>query len=106
MIKILSLKIVSTQWFNLNNDWSDSIDFNLYNLIIPNAINVEQDTTIRLSLEIAYLLLNLYWKQKLKKIKCIRREQINTNNINELDEESLFESKWRAKYNRCCKLQK
>ena len=66
MIKILSLKIVSTQWFNLNNDWSDSIDFNLYNLIIPNVINVEQDTTIRLSLEIAYLLLNLYWKQKLK----------------------------------------
>ena len=51
---------------NLNNDWSDSIDFNLYNLIIPNVINVEQDTTIRLSLEIAYLLLNLYWKQKLK----------------------------------------
>ena len=66
MIKILSLKIVSTQWFNLNNDWSDSIDFNLYNLIIPNVINIEQDTTIRLSLEIAYLLLNLYWKQKLK----------------------------------------
>ena len=52
MIKILSLKIVSTQWFNLNNDWSDSIDFNLYNLIIPNAINAEQDTTTRLSLEI------------------------------------------------------
>ncbi len=54
MIKILSLKIVSTQWFNLNDNLRDSIDFNLYNLIIPNAINVEQDTTMRLSLEITY----------------------------------------------------
>ena len=27
------------------------------------------------------------------KIKCNRREKINTNNNNELDEEHLFESK-------------
>ena len=39
------------------------------------------------------------------KIKWNRREQINTNNNNELDEERLFESKWRSKYKRCYKLQ-